>query len=240
MLPRPPKTLSANALPALRLRGPWQRSLRHEKEAVDWRRFVLGLAIALVMTALELVGFNRGMQRHATDNGYRGAIVVDLIDETQPVAFIEPPLPEPEPLQSRPSKIRIQTPKTSTTPPVVKAEADSKQMNARIGSAGSAATLFDASGRVRLPDAVANPSAPVASTQQQRAKENWKALKERGENPLNCQRTRFAQAFRKDQSVGDAVAGKYLKYIGLANNAQIARNLEQRESRAEDGCDSTN
>ena len=113
-------------------------------------------------------------------------------------------------------------------------------MNARIGTAGSTTRLFDANGRVRLPDAAVKPAAPVASTQQQRARENWKALKKRGENPLNCQRTRFAQGFRKDQSVGDAVAGKYLKYIGLANNAQIARNLEGRESRAEDGCDPAN
>ena len=241
MPPQPPKFISAGPLPDLRLRGPWQRSLRHEKEAVDWRKFSLGLAIAFLMTALELVGFNRGMQRHATDNKYRGAIVVDLIDTAQPPDFIEPPLPEPEPLQSRPSKIRIDTPNASTTPPpVVKAEPDSEQMNARIGTAGSATELFDASGRVRLPDAVITPAAPVASTQQQRARENWKALKERGENPLNCQRSRFAQAFRKDQSVGDAVAGKYLKYIGLANNAQIARNLEERESRAEDGCDPAN
>ncbi|MGB4859060.1 MAG: hypothetical protein WBP11_06985 [Dokdonella sp.] len=222
----------------LRFRGPWQRSLRHEKEPVDWRKFTLGFVIAIVVTGLELIGFNRGMQRHAIDSTFRGAIIVDLIDETPPLEIVEPPLPEPEPLQSRPSKIRIDTPKTLTKPPpVVKAEPDSKEMNARIGGTGSAAQLFDASGRVRIPDAAARPSAPVAATQQQRARENWKALQERGENPLNCQRTRFAQAFRKDQSVGDAVAGKYLKYIGLANNAQIARNLEERESRATDGCD---
>lgn len=241
MLPRPPKALGADALSGLRLGGPWQRSLRHEKEPLDWRKFALGSAIALMMTALELAGFNRGMQRHATDNSYRGAIVVDLIDATQPLDFTEPPLPEPEPLRSRPSKIRIETPKTSTKPsPVVAAEPDSEQMKARIGTAGSASKLFDPSGRVRIPDAAIKASAPVAATQQQRARANWKALKERGENPLNCQQTRFAQAFRKDQSVGDAVAGKYLKYIGLANNAQIARNLEQRESRAEDGCDPAN
>ncbi len=230
--------MRADALPLLRFRGPWQRSLRHEKEPIDWRKFALGLVIAVVLTGLELIGFNRGMQLHRIDNNYRGAIVVSLIDEAPLLEIIEPPLPEPEPLQSRPSKIRIDTPKTpAAAPPVVKAESESKEMNARIGEAGSAARLFDASGRVRIPDAAVKPSAPVAATQQQRARENWKALQERGENPLDCQRTRFAQAFRKDQSVGDAVAGKYLKYIGLANQASIGRNLEERESRAADGCD---
>ncbi len=230
--------MRADALPLLRFRGPWQRSLRHEKEPIDWRKFALGLVIAVVLTGLELIGFNRGMQMHRIDNNYRGAIVVSLIDENTLLEIIEPPLPEPEPMKSRPSKIRIDTPKTPTkSPPVVKAESDGKEMKARIGGAGSAAQLFDASGRVRIPDATVRPTAPVAATEQQRARENWKALQDRGENPLNCQRTRFSQAFRKDQSVGDAVAGKYLKYIGLANQAAIAQNLQDRESRAADGCD---
>ncbi len=230
--------MRVDALPLLRFQGPWQRSLRHDEEPIDWRAFALGVAFAAMLTAVELVGFSRGMHRHPVDSNYRGAIVVSLIDETPLLEIVEPPMPEPEPLQHRPSKIRIDTPKTPTkSPPVVKVEADSKEMNARIGDAGSAARLFDASGRVRIPDTTMKPTSPVAATQQQRARENWKALQERGENPLNCQRTRFAQAFRKDQSVGDAVAGKYLKYIGLANSAAIGERLQQRESRAEDGCD---
>ena len=222
----------------LLFRGPWQRSLRHEKDPIDWHKFALGFVIAIVLTSVELIGFNRGMHWHPIDSNYRGAIVVSLIDETPLLEIIEPPMPEPEPLQRRPSKIRIDTPKTPTKPPpVVKVDADSKEMNARIGDAGSAARLFDATGRVRIPDAAIVPTAPVAATEQQRARENWKALQERGENPLNCVRTRFAQAFRKDQSVGDAVAGKYLKYIGLANSAAIGERLQQHETRASDGCD---
>ena len=37
-----------------------------------------------------------------------------------------------------------------------------------------------------------------------------------GENPLDCERTRFASAFRTDQSVGDAVAEELGKIAGLS------------------------
>lgn len=220
------------------MRGPWQRSLRHEKEPFDGRKFALGFGVAVLLTALELIGFNRGMQRRPIDSSFRDTIQVSLIDEAPVVAITEPPLPEPAPLQRRPSNIRIATPKTPTAaPPVVKDEANSKEMNARMGAAGSAARLFDADGRVKLPEGIGKQPAPIAATPAQRARDNWKEMQERGQNPLDCHRTRFAQAFRKDQSVGDAVAGKYLKYIGLANQASIAHNLEQREERAADGCD---
>lgn len=230
--------MRSHALPLLRFRGPWQRSLRHEKEPIDWRKFILGVAFAAVLTGLELIGFNRGMRRHPIVDSYRGAIQVSLIDQTPMADIIEPPLVEPDPLERRPSTIRIETPKTPTTaPPVVKDEANSEEMNARIGDAGTAARLFDANGRVRLPDNAGTPLPPVATTHEERGRENWKEMQERGQNPLDCHRTRFAQAFRKDQSVGDAVASKYLGIVGLANQASIAQNLQDREQRAADGCD---
>ena len=230
--------MRSNTALEFRVSGPWQRSLRHEEEPFDWRKFSLGFGVALLLTALELIGFNRGMQRHPIDSSYRDTIQVSLIDETPVAAISEPPLPEPAPLQRRSSAIPITTPKTPTAaPPLVKDEANSKEMNARMGAAGSAARLFDADGRVKLPEGIGKRPAPVAATPTQRAREKWEEMQQRGENPLDCHRTRFAQAFRKDQSAGDAVAGKYLKYIGLANSAAISERLQQRESRASDGCD---
>lgn len=230
--------MHVDALRSLRFRAPWQRSLRDHSEPINWRKFTLGAAVAVVMTVLELAGFDRGMQRHAFDERQRGAIVVSLIDETPMLEIIEPPLPEPEPLKRRPSAIRIDTPAIPTKPPPpVAAEENNREMKANIGSAGSAARLFDASGRVRLPDAASRSPEAVAKSPQQQAREKWKAMQERGENPLDCERTRFAAAFRKDQSMGDVVAGKYLGMIGLANRAAIAQRLKDREERAADGCD---
>ena len=73
----------------------------------------------------------------------------------------------------------------------------------------------------------------IHSRQQRR----WAEIETRGENPLDCQRTRFAAAFRRDESVGDEVARKYLSWIGLADRAGIAERAQQREGRAADGCD---
>ncbi|MBN8480419.1 MAG: hypothetical protein J0L88_02390 [Xanthomonadales bacterium] len=72
---------------------------------------------------------------------------------------------------------------------------------------------------------------------QEAAKARWAEIERRGENPLDCERTRFAGAFRPDMSVGDAVASKYLSWIGLADPEAIAERARQRAERAAAGCD---
>lgn len=224
----------------MELRGPWQRSLRHEPEPRDWRSFALGIAVAVVLTIFAVIGFNQGMQRKPDLSNYRDTIQVSLIDPLPPVLADEPALPEPAPFQRRQSAVRIDTPKTVTAPPVkTPPSAASNEMTGRMGEAGTTNTLFSADGRVRLPSAAAGAGAApaTAATEQQQARRNWQDLKKRGENPLNCQRTRFAQAFSTDQSAGDKVASKYLKWIGLANHEAIAKRAGDREARAADGCD---
>lgn len=225
---------------ALELRGPWQRSLRHEAEPRDWRSVGLGVAVAVLLTVVAVVAFNQGMQRKPDLRSYRDTIQVNLIDPTPPLALQEPPPPEPAPFQRRQSVVRIDTPKTIKTPPAKTPPPESSnEMTGRLGEAGSTTTLFNADGRVRLPSSAGGTGTPaaVAATEQQQARRNWESLQKRGENPLDCQRTRFAQAFRTDQSAGDAVAGKYLKWIGLANQAAIAKRAGDREARAADGCE---
>lgn len=220
----------------IELRGPWQRSLRWAPERHDPRWSVVGIVAALVLTLVALKGFDRGMQWRPVIK--EQVIQVSLIDPTPPTAIDEPPPPEPAPLVTRPSRIRVEPPAVRAPPPPKRADdQDSNAMHARMGEGASASGLFHADGRVRLPQAGTGVPRPVAKTRQQQAEENWQALQQRSENPLDCQRTRFAQAFRKDQSAGDAIAGKYLKWIGLANQAAIAKNLEDRERRAADGCD---
>lgn len=222
---------------ALELRGPWQRSLRHEPEPRDWRSFGLGVAVAVLLTLTALFGFNEGMQRKPRFDNYRDTILVNLIDPTPPIELPEPPPPEPAPFQQRPSRIRIETPQIRKSPPPAATPAQtSGEMTGRLGEA-SAPALFGADGRVRLPSSTGSAPAAAASNEQERARQDWQQLQQRGQNPLDCQRTRFAQAFRTDQSVGDAVASKYLKWIGLANQAAIAKRTADREQRAADGCD---
>lgn len=224
---------------SLELSGPWQRSLRHEPEPRDWRSFSLGIGVAVLLTLLAVIGFNQGMQRQPRLDTYRGTIQVNLIDPTPLLELPEPPVPEPAPFQQRQSKLRIETPQTRKTPPVVARSAEKTTgMTGRLGEAAAAPALFGADGRVRLPSSNAGSApATAATTEQQQARQNWQQLQQRGQNPLDCHRTRFAQAFRQDQSVGDAVAGKYLKWIGMANQAAIAKRAEDREQRAADGCD---
>lgn len=83
----------------------------------------------------------------------------------------------------------------------------------------------------------ANGGTDKPSNQQEIGRARWADLQHRGENPLDCKRTRFARDFKTDQSLGDEVASKYLKWIGLADGEAIAHRQQQRAQRAAEGCD---
>ena len=107
-------------------------------------------------------------------------------------------------------------------------------MRARMGESG-APQLFNPDGSIRL---AAPPVAPKPSANpQEAAKQRWAEIEKRGENPLDCKRTRFAQTFKPDMSLGDEVSSKYLKWIGLGDPEAIRHRAEQREARAAEGCD---
>ena len=122
-------------------------------------------------------------------------------------------------------------------PPPLTTESDA-QTQARIGTAGEAQLkLFNADGSISLPQATARIGAEPIANPQEAGKARWAEIEERGENPLDCTRTRFAAAFRADESMGDAVSRKYLKWIGLADQAGIADRAAKKRQRAADGCD---
>ena len=109
-------------------------------------------------------------------------------------------------------------------------------MRARIGESGAEAPrLFNPDGSIKLTPEVVAPHAPV--NPQEAARRRWADIEKRGDNPLDCKRTRFAQAFKRDESVGDEVSRKYLKWIGLGDSEAIQHRAEQREQRAAEGCD---
>ena len=88
---------------------PWQRSLRWTRPAPDRRVVALGIALALLLTAIEVRLFDVAMRREVARAGHAPpdrVLHVDLIEEERPV---EPPavatapvLPLPTPIPRRP------------------------------------------------------------------------------------------------------------------------------------------
>lgn len=211
---------------------PWQRSLRWTPPPRDRRRLAICLALAVLVTLIELTGFGIGMRPRELD-GPRNAVQVELIAPT-----VLPPIP-PEPVPpvfvQHVHKVRVAPPETRIRPPPEPVAGDENAMRARIGSAGAPAVrLFNPDGSIQLPA----PAAPARPANPQEAGEaRWVEIEKRGDNPLDCRRTRFAAAYKADQSLGDEIAGKYLKWIGLGDSEAVAHRAAQRERRAAEGCD---
>ncbi|MDL1868089.1 hypothetical protein FBQ98_01470 [Gammaproteobacteria bacterium PRO6] len=236
-----PREILLHAPGSLRLASdalPWQRSLRWDKPVRERRVVWLGLVLAIAATVIELGGFMLGMHSYRTAHWRRATapqvITVQLIE---PISELPPAPPEPEPpIVVRPSRIAIAPPQVrAATPPPTRAEPDSDAMRARMGSAGAAPLkLFNADGSVQLgagATPLQAPAAPAPRSEREAAQQRWAKIEERG-NPLSCRKTRFAAAFRPDESVGTAVARKYLGWIGLADPQAIAH---ERQKRAESG-----
>ncbi len=228
--------LAADALP-------WQRSLRWDTPRRERRVFWLGLGLAMVATVLELGGFALGMHSYRSAHWQRAtAPQVITVALLTPDSELPPPPPEPEPpIVVRPSRIAIAPPAVkSTPPPPSRPDEASDAMRARLGSGAVAAPrlkLFNADGSVQLDGASAPIRAPrdePPRTERAAAAKNWARIEERG-NPLNCRKTRFADAFAPDESLGDKVSRKYLAWVGLADPQAIAHRAQRRAESG--GCE---
>lgn len=209
---------------------PWQRSLRWAPPPRDRWVFFTGLAIAIVLTLVELVGFGVGMEAHWTRPGYGTPIRVAVIEN--PVERPLPPEPVPPPLRTRPSTIRVAPPKVRLAPPPPVKSTDDNAVRARIGegSSASAPRLFNPDGSVRLAPGTVGPAKP--ETPLEAGKARWAEIEHRGKNPLDCRRSVFAQGYRPDESLGSGIARKYLSWIGLYDPHET----EKRAQRAAEGC----
>ncbi len=233
----PPSSLEAGVLHFETDRLPWQRSLRWTEPPRDRRKWTLGLLFALLVTILELTGFAIGMRslriRPPPPHANEVVQVILLNPELLP-----PPPPEPEPpaFVKRPSRIAIAPPKVVNTPPPPHAVEPSNEMSGRLGSAGAVVPtpqLFNPDGSIRL--GTGAPSMPPAPRNaREAAQARWAKIEKRG-NPIDCHKTRFAQAYVPDQSAGDKIAGKYLKWVGLADMEAIQHRNQQRAEAG--GCD---
>ena len=219
-------------------RLPWQRSLRWKPPPPDRRLILLGILLAVLFTVVELVGFGLGMRLQIAQ------VIKPPKPRTVEVVLIEPPPtlptppePEPPPFAPKQSKVRVEAPKVELPPPPQAAPEDSDAMRARMGTSGpgnGAPQLFNSDGSIRLAPSTV-PTRPL--NQQEAGKQRWAEMEQRGDNPLDCKRTRFAKAFARDESVGDKVSRKYLKWIGLGDGEAIEHRAQQREQRAEEGCE---
>lgn len=212
-----------------------RRDALWESPTLERRTVRVLVAAAILANLLWMAGLDRVMQRLTPREGARGPIEVSII--VPPEQFEIPPEPQPEPVEfrRRPSAIRIEPPQTRLAPPPLNTESGA-QTQARMGSAGEL-RLFNADGSLRLPKATARIGPEPLQNPQEAGKARWAEIRDRGENPLDCTRTRFAGAFRRDESLGDEVSRKYLKWIGLADGAGIAERAAEKARRAADGCD---
>ncbi|NCT69005.1 MAG: hypothetical protein GXC76_15365 [Rhodanobacteraceae bacterium] len=213
---------------------PWQRSLRWSEPPRDRRLLWLGGLFALLITLAELGGFAIAMRDfRALRPRPSPPIQVSLI---VPFEQLPPPPPEPEPpIVARSSRIAIAPPEVKTTPPPPRPAESATTTQGRLGSAGAAAPqLFNPDGSIRLGGGGA-PSLPKApANPREAAKARWAEIEARG-NPLDCRKTRFAKAFAPDESVGNGIARKYLKWVGLADMGAIAHDNAKRAQAG--GCE---
>jgi hypothetical protein len=216
---------------------PWQRSLRWKPPPRDRWLILFGILLAIAFTVIELVGFGLGMRHQiAREVQPPRPQTIEVVLVEPPPELPVPPEPEPPPFTPKPSKVRVEAPKVELPPPPQQAEEDTGAIRARIGESGAAAPqLFNPDGSIKLAPPPMQPAKPL--NPQEAAKQRWAEIEKRGENPLDCKRTRFAQAFKRDESVGDEVSRKYLKWIGLGDSEAIQHRAEQREQRAAEGCD---
>lgn len=204
------------------------------------RNAVIGLAaLTVLLNVLWIAGLDMAMHTIERPHPDRGPVVVNLI--TPPEVFEVPPEPVPQPIRpefrSKPSAVRIEPPQTEMTPPPLNAES-SESTEARIGTATEAPLqLFNADGSLRMPKAAVRIGPEKIENPQEAAKAQWAEIQARGDNPLDCNRTRFARSFAPDESLGDKVSRKYLKWIGMMDGAGIAERAAEKERRAAAGCD---
>jgi len=133
---------------------PWQRSLRWARPRPDRRAVAFGIALALLLTAIEVRLFDVAMRREVARAGHAPpdrVLHVDLIEEQRPV---EPPAVATAPLSPRPAPIQHRT--RARVAPAVPSRAPEAVPSER------APRLFGLDGHILLPDQHEETNAPNA------------------------------------------------------------------------------
>jgi hypothetical protein len=225
----------AALLPAeLAARREWLRQRRWQKTGRNPWLWLIVLAIVVVHLAWWKLLHDASRPQPLVE-GAPAAVRVRLIDSV-PAPAVPPAPTELEPLVVTAPQAGIAdnspAPPRPAAParPAVPAAAQAGTQEAVVAT--PAVRLYNPDGSLRLPSAApSRRKDPMAAGFAAAAE-----LRERGHNVVRCRSTRFAGAWKPDESVGDEVARKYLGFIGLYNPHSAAKTAE-RAADARSACD---
>lgn len=176
---------------------------------------ISALVFLLSVHAVLLIALRVGMHRSPATN-----------ETAVEVRFLDADLPEPQlPVPSTPRPAAV-TPRVTAR---VIAAASPVAPAAAPPETAVSPQLFNPDGSIRVPP---EPRLHAPTPQQISAE-----LMQRGHNILRCRRTRFASGYKRDESVGDEIARKYLVWIGMYNADFVERKAAQRQADAAAACD---
>ncbi|MCQ4165252.1 hypothetical protein [Tahibacter harae] len=223
---------------------PLRRELLHELRwrppDINWRRVVIALAAALLAHLILILLVRDAMKLKPFVEDRRGVIRVTLIERAPP-----PEIAAPAPLELPPLAVPApQGGSARNAPAPVRRERGQRQVPAAAAAEQGAdaviatpslPSLYNPDGSLRTGAAAA--PAVQARTPLEKDKAVAAEMSSRGHNVIRCKRTRFANAYSPDESVGDKAARKYLGWIGLYNPARAKRSAEL-AMEARENCDS--
>ncbi|MBL8299739.1 MAG: hypothetical protein JNN30_15490 [Rhodanobacteraceae bacterium] len=230
-----PARIAARVLP---MRRALLHELRWRRPDLDRRRIVIAVAIVLLVHLLLVLLVRDGMRLKPLADDRSDVLRVTLIDAAPPVpspparVYELPTLSVSAPIDgvahnSPASARRRQNVPQAQAPAPSRGEADG------VVSTPAAPSLYNPDGSLRVTPALPPQEVPDRLTRDKLAA---KELSQRGHNIVRCKRTRFADAYTPDESLGERAARKYGVYIGLYNPA-VAQKAAERAAEARINCD---
>jgi hypothetical protein len=153
--------------------------------------------------------------------------VADAPREMEPLIVIAPPEGS---AANSPAPARREAPVRPAAIP-----AAPKAQQGEVEAVVATPRLYNADGSLSVPrsEGVAKPRNALAEGLAAAAE-----MHSRGHNVVRCRSTRFAGAWKPDESVGEQVSRKYLSYVGLYN-PHSAATAAGRAADATEACDDT-
>lgn len=229
-----PAQIAARVLP---MRRALLHELRWRPPDVNRRRVAVAIIVMLLAHLLLILLVRDGMRLKPIADDRRDVLHVSFIE-------LQPPLPESSAVHELPP-LSVSAPPTGVAhnaPAPARRRQNVRQVEAPAPSSGeaegivatpAAPSLYNADGSLRI--APVQPQAETADPLT-RDKQVAEEMRERGHNIVRCKRTRFAQAYTADESLGERAARKYGAYVGLYNPA-VAQKAAVRKADARTNCD---